>query len=73
MMNTNQPQDKRYISSKEARITLKISSCELMHLRTEGKLSFIKKGNAYLYKLEDVNQLIRENVNYQTLTDNRGN
>lgn len=40
----------KYLSSKEARKKLKVSSCELMHLREAGKLKFIKKGNAYLYE-----------------------
>lgn len=40
----------KYLSSKEMMKELKVSSCELMHLRTHGKLQYIKKGNAYLYK-----------------------
>ncbi|WP_408033115.1 hypothetical protein [Tenacibaculum xiamenense] len=39
-----------FLNSKETRKKLKISSCQLMHLRTEGKIEFIKKGNAYFYK-----------------------
>ena len=39
-----------YLSSKEAMKVLKVSSCDLMHLRESGKLKFIKKGNAYFYK-----------------------
>jgi len=35
-----------YLNSKETMKKLKISSCELMHLRTKGKLKFIKKGNS---------------------------
>lgn len=38
------------MSSKEAMKTLKVSSCELMHLREAGKLVYIKKGNAYFYE-----------------------
>lgn len=30
---------------------LKLSDCELMHLRTAGKLEFKKRGNAFLYQL----------------------
>ena len=41
--------DDKYLNSKEMIKKLKISSCELMHLRTKGKLNYIKKGNAYLY------------------------
>lgn len=36
---------------------LKVSSCELMHLRIEGKLQYIKKGNAYLYDKNDFKKL----------------
>jgi|TARA_B110000285_G_scaffold48687_1_gene55127 hypothetical protein len=32
-----------HLSSKEVMKKLKVSSCELMHLRVEGKLKFIKK------------------------------
>lgn len=39
-----------YLTSKEIKKELKISACDLMHLREAGKLKFIKKGNAYLYK-----------------------
>lgn len=38
-----------YLSSKEKRKQLKVSACELMHMREAGKLEFVKKGNAYLY------------------------
>jgi len=44
------PTDKEYLSSKEIRKYLKISACDLMHLREAGKLKFVKKGNAYLYE-----------------------
>jgi hypothetical protein len=39
-----------WLSSKEIRTHLKISGCELMHLREKGKLEFKKMGNAYFYK-----------------------
>jgi hypothetical protein len=39
----------RWLTSDEARQVLKVSSCELMHLRDAGKLPFRKKGNAFLY------------------------
>ena len=42
--------ESKYLNSKETRKKLKISSCELMHIREEGKIEFIKKGNAYYYK-----------------------
>jgi len=40
----------KYLSSKEMKKKLKVSSYKLMHLRTNGKLKYVKKGNAYLYK-----------------------
>ncbi len=43
--------DENYLSSKEMMKELKVSSCELMHLRVEGKLDYVKKGNAYFYKI----------------------
>lgn len=43
----------KYLNSKETRKKLKISSCELMHMRVNGKLKYLKKGNAYFYNLKD--------------------
>lgn len=40
----------KYLNSKETMKALKVSSCDLMHLRTSGKLKFIKKGNSYFYE-----------------------
>lgn len=39
----------RWLSSKEAKETLKISDCHLMHLRLAGKLIFKKEGNRFFY------------------------
>lgn len=44
-------QNKDWFSSKEIRSILKISGCDLMHLREKGELEFKKVGNAYFYKL----------------------
>jgi len=38
-----------WLSSKETQKSLKVSGCELMHLRVSGKLKFKKQGNAYYY------------------------
>jgi hypothetical protein len=46
---TNDPKD--WLTSKEVEKQLRISSCELMHLREAGKLPFRKKGNAFFYKI----------------------
>lgn len=52
--NTKQDEDdKIWLNSKEARKAMKIQSCDLMHLRVAGKLTFKKKGNAYFYLKEE--------------------
>lgn len=45
---------KKNYSSIEVMKKLKISSCELMHLREAGKFEFKKRGNAYLYEKKSV-------------------
>ncbi len=46
-------------SSKEFKKLLGVSDCELMHMRVSGKLKFVKKGNAFLYKLHDDHLLLK--------------
>lgn len=46
-----------WLSSKEAQKHLKIKGCDLMHHRVSGKLTFQKKGNAYLYLIDDLDKL----------------
>ena len=41
----------RKLSSTDIKATLKISDCDLMHLRERGQLSFEKRGRAYFYDL----------------------
>ena len=41
-----------WLTSKETQKLLKISGCELMHLRASGKLKFKKLGNAYYYRVK---------------------
>ncbi|WP_334014647.1 hypothetical protein [Alteromonas sp. S167] len=41
----------RKLSSTDIKATLKISDCELMHLRERGQLSFEKRGRAFFYDL----------------------
>ncbi len=48
-----------YLTSKETKVILKIQDCELMHLRQSGKLKFIKKGNAYLYIRESIENITK--------------
>lgn len=47
----------KYITSKEAKVELKVQDCDLAHIRNAGKLEFTKKGNAYLYLKEAIERL----------------
>jgi hypothetical protein len=47
----------KYLSSKEAKAVLKVQDCDLMHIRTSGKLKFVKKGNAFMYSETSINKL----------------
>lgn len=53
-MSNDANQNSEWFSSSEAREKLRISSCELMHLREAGQLRFKKQGNAFLYSSQDV-------------------
>ncbi|TKB79635.1 MAG: hypothetical protein E8D45_03740 [Nitrospira sp.] len=46
-----------WLDSKEARKELKVSACDLSHIREAGKLRYRKDGNAYGYLKEDVQNL----------------
>lgn len=50
-------EDENWISSKKVRALTKIKGCDLMHYRTEGRLEFKKRGNAYLYSKNSVEKL----------------
>jgi hypothetical protein len=41
----------RWVRSGEARKQLKVSTCDLAHMREAGAIEFKKVGNAYLYRL----------------------
>lgn len=45
----NELGDFTWLSSKEAKKALKVSDCQLMHLRLAGKLQFRKEGNRFFY------------------------
>lgn len=45
-------ENKKWYTSKETKAVLKISDCELMHLRLEGKIEFKKVGQRFLYNLK---------------------
>jgi hypothetical protein len=46
-----QDSDSNLFSSKQMKAILRIHDCELMQRREAGNISFVKKGNAYLYRL----------------------
>lgn len=51
---------KEWVDSKRARKELRVSSCDLSHIREAMKLRYQKKGNAYLYLKEDIENLKRD-------------
>jgi hypothetical protein len=50
-------ENKKWVSSKDALKIAKVKSCDLMHYRIEGKLEFEKRGNAYFYLKESLDNL----------------
>lgn len=50
-----------WLKSREVEKELKISSCDLAHMRVAGKLRFAKQGNSFLYNINDVIKL-KDNV-----------
>ncbi|MDP5142662.1 hypothetical protein ORJ00_07925 [Rheinheimera baltica] len=50
-MTDKKQETENWLTSKEAQKVLKVSSCELMHLRVVGKLPYKKQGNAYFYQI----------------------
>ena len=52
-----------WLSSKETKKILKVSDCRLSHLRKEGELVFMKKGNAFLYSLQHIESLGINKIN----------
>ena len=49
------------LTSKEAKAALKVQDCDLAHIRNAGKLKYTKKGNAFLYYKDSIEQYIIEN------------
>ena len=47
-----------WLTSAEVRKLMRISTCELAHLRREGKLLSKKQGNAYLYSAADCSRFM---------------
>ena len=46
-----------WLKSQDVKKELKISDCDLAHIRIAGKLEFIKQGNAFLYNKLNVEKL----------------
>lgn len=55
----NQTQTEVWLDSKAARKLLKVSTCELSHLRAAGHLQFQKQGNAFLYSGRAIQLLLK--------------
>lgn len=53
--------------SQDFKTLLKITDCELMHLRESGRVSFKKRGNTYLYHLENKELLINHPISNQII------
>ena len=51
--------DDEWLRSDEARKVLRVSTCDLSHLRQGGKIAFRKAGNACLYSTRDCVQFAR--------------
>jgi hypothetical protein len=48
------PRQNDWLTSTDARKAMRISTCDLAHMREAGALRFCKRGNSYLYAREDV-------------------
>lgn len=49
-----------WINSVQARKAMRVSACQLAHLRLEGCVRFRKQGNAFLYSLDDCLRIARD-------------
>lgn len=58
------PENRVWLRSEEVRRLLRISTCQLAHLRQEGKLEYTKVGNAYLYLAPDEKCIGRYDKNH---------
>jgi hypothetical protein len=50
-------ENKGWLTSAEVRKDLRISTCDLAHLREDGAIGAVKIGNAYRYSPSDVAKL----------------
>jgi len=51
----------KLLTSKEAKAVLKVQDCDLAHIRNAGKLKFTKKGNAFMYSKESIDEFRKKN------------
>lgn len=51
-MMRSKSEEPKWLTSAEARKRLKLSTCDLAHLRNSGNLKFMKQGNAFYYLLD---------------------
>lgn len=51
-MMRSKSEEPKWLISAEARKRLKLSTCDLAHLRNSGNLKFMKQGNAFYYLLD---------------------
>ncbi len=63
---TAQDHEAPWLTSTEARTLLRVSTCELAHLRKAGKLRFQKRGNAFHYLAEDCRRFAENRPNTST-------
>ena len=54
-------------SSREMKVIMGLSDCELMHMRTCGKLAFIKKGNSFLYEIPNDKSVLEHPLGQQLI------
>ncbi len=52
-MKRKQSKRQKWLRGGEAKEVMRVSDCELAHLRQAGKLRFKKQGNAFLYLAAD--------------------
>lgn len=57
-MNKTSKQDD-WLDSKEARMELEVSACDLSHIREAGKLRYRKEGKAFRYSKSDIQKVKR--------------
>ena len=57
----------QYFTSREMKAILKVSDCELMHMRTSGHLAFNKKGNSYFYALPTGTSVLKHPIGKQLI------